>query len=84
MRTPGAVALRTNAMDSATTSSPSDRSRLIPISVSVPNWMSMLLLAHQTAQTVLFRSFWNLIIARRHSSSTHAQTELDFNLSAAR
>src|SRR2546423_2842274 len=42
MRTPGAVALRTSAIDSATTSSPSVFSRLMPISVSMPNWMSMI------------------------------------------
>src|SRR5687768_14854395 len=41
MRTPGAVALRTSAIDSATTSRPSGFSRVIPISVSVPNWISM-------------------------------------------
>src|SRR5712692_5999378 len=42
MRTPGAVALRTSAIDSATTSNPSGFSRVMPISVSVPNWMSMI------------------------------------------
>ena len=39
MRTPDLVALRTSAMDSATTSRFSSVSRAMPISVSVPNWM---------------------------------------------
>src|SRR5436190_15400259 len=41
MRTPGAVAMRTSAIDSATTSRLPGICRVIPISVSVPNWMSI-------------------------------------------
>src|SRR5688572_9945343 len=60
MRTPGAVALRTRAIDSATTSRPSGFSRVMPISVSVPNWMSiahLFLLKGFVLQSLLCPSF---------------------------
>src|SRR5271163_3363459 len=50
MRTPDLVALRTNAIDSATTSRFSSFSRAIPISVSVPNWIIMLFVVHPAAR----------------------------------